>query len=108
LEPAIHLVRLDGALDASRYPELRASLQAVPPGAGPIIVDMQRVTVSDSTALAELLIAMRRWERDGRKVATVVNNSSLRRTLVIGQLFEKLHVVETIDEALARLRSRTD
>lgn len=106
MEPAIYLLPLNGALDATRYPELRASLQDVPGGSGPIIVDMQKVTICDSTALAELLIATRRWEREGRKVVTVVTSTGLHRTLAIGQLLDKLHVFATFDEALAYVRAR--
>lgn len=54
-----HLIRFDGSLDVSRYPEFRTAFEAVPPTV-PVLVDLTAVESVDSTFLTEMLMARRR------------------------------------------------
>jgi anti-anti-sigma regulatory factor len=63
-----HLIRFEGLLDISRYPEFRTAFEAVP-RAVPVLVDLTTVESVDSTFLTELMLLER---RHGAKVVVVI------------------------------------
>ena len=88
-----------GDLDVYRYRELREALSSVPPSARRILVDLRQTTTVDSTALSELLIAKRRWDREGRKTAVLVSNRHVFRLMSIANVLDKLKVFESAEKA---------
>jgi anti-anti-sigma regulatory factor len=54
-----HLIRFEGALDISRYPEFRKSFEEAPASV-PALVDLTDADSADSIFLSELLMARRR------------------------------------------------
>jgi anti-anti-sigma regulatory factor len=81
-------------LDVLYYPTLRALLLTVPPQARRILVDLSETSTVDSTCLAELIIAKRRWEREGRRAALVVSNQHVYKLMSMANVLEKLKVFE--------------
>jgi anti-anti-sigma regulatory factor len=94
-----YIVRFSGECDVSRYPELRAALEAVPVAARRIVVDFSEVTAVDSTCLTELLFAKRRWDREGRTTATIVADENVYRIMLLADVVERLRVFRDPDEA---------
>ncbi len=98
-------VGLAGDLDISRYPEMRDALLAVPEGPEPVLIDLAGAEIVDSVCLRELLLTKRRWERAGRRVAVLVTNANVIRTLGIADVTRILSVFHNRAEALAWLDS---
>ena len=94
-----YVLRLKGDLDVLYYPTLRALLMTVPTEARRILVDLSETTTVDSTCLAELIIAKRRWEREGRRAALVVSNQHVYKLMSMANVLEKLKVFEDQAEA---------
>jgi anti-anti-sigma factor len=92
-----------GELDISRYEELLTALLVVRSNARWIVLDLSAVTYVDSVALSALIGAKFRWDQEKRFVATVVTDAGVRRIMRIGNVINKLNVVETIDEAFEAL-----
>lgn len=80
-------------------------LDSIPASARRIIVDLTQTDVVDSTCLAELIFAKRRWEREGRKAAVVASNQHVYKLMSIANVIEKLRVFENADDAARYLAS---
>lgn len=101
-------MRLSGECDVSRYPEIREALGSVPLSARRVLLDLTETTLVDSTALAELILAKRRWESEGRKVALVVSSKHVYRIMSIANVLLKLRVFEDANEATRYLQANGD
>ncbi|GAB4275426.1 MAG: hypothetical protein Kow0056_04940 [Coriobacteriia bacterium] len=97
------VVRLDGDLDLAVVPELREQLsQVVETGCEHIVLDMERVTYLDSTALGLIVWLDRQLAPDGR-VALVGMNPDVKRIVELSGLLgtaPTLRADETLEEAL--------
>jgi anti-anti-sigma factor len=100
-----HVIRFAGECDVSSYPQLRALLESVPLSARRILIDLTETTIVDSTSLAELLFAKRRWEREGRRAAVVTSNKHVYRLMSIANVLGKLRVFEDAEAAARYLRA---
>jgi anti-anti-sigma regulatory factor len=97
---AYHLVRFEGMLDASRYPEFHGAFLRVPQGV-PVLVDLTLVDSVDSTFLSEMLLLKRR--HDARLVTLIPPRGHVTRMFAITELGEKLHVYTDLTPAIAAL-----
>lgn len=84
-----HLVRFEGLLDVSRYPEFRTAFEAVPP-AVPVLVDLTPVESVDSTFLTELMLFKRR--HGAKVIAAIKPVGHVARIFDIANLSAKLEV----------------
>ena len=76
-----------GELDVARAPAVRDALAGALTGsAGPVVVDLSRVTFLDSTGLAALLNAARRLRRAGRDFAVVGARGPVRDVIRLAHL----------------------
>jgi anti-anti-sigma regulatory factor len=84
-----HLIRFDGELDISRYPEFRRVFEDVP-AAVPVLVDLSGVRSVDSVFLSEMLLAKRR--HGVRFAVLIVGGSNLAKLFGIAGLDAKMDV----------------
>jgi anti-anti-sigma regulatory factor len=100
METAYHVVRFEGLLDVSRYPEFRAAFEAVPRSV-PVLVDLTLVESVDSTFLTEVLMLKR---RHAAKVAVLIPpGGHVARIFVIAHIGAKLDVHSDLDRAVSSL-----
>ena len=88
MEP-YHLIRFEGLLDVSRYPEFRSAFLETPHGV-PVLVDLSLVESVDSTFLSEMLLFKRRHE--GKLVTLIGRTGNVARLFEITNLGRKLSV----------------
>jgi anti-anti-sigma regulatory factor len=89
MENSFHLVRFEGDLDISRYPEIRSAFETVP-HAVPVLVDLTRVDSVDSTFLTEMLLFKR---RHSAKLAVLIRSvGHVARIFEIANLNAKVDV----------------
>lgn len=102
MSASYHLIRFDGELDISRYPEFRRTFEDVP-AAVPILVDLSDVRSVDSVFLSEMLLARRRY---GVPFAVlIVAGSNLEKLFGIAGLDAKMDVFTDRAAALHALAS---
>jgi anti-anti-sigma regulatory factor len=95
-----HIIRFDGFLDVSRYPEFRAAFLESPHGV-PVLVDLSLVDSVDSTFLSEMLLFKRR--HDGKLATLIGSNGNLARLFEIANLGAKLSVHTDLSSAASAL-----
>jgi anti-anti-sigma factor len=100
----VAVIRLDGELDIARKQELREALH-VAPSARAILLDLEKVTYADSTALAELLRFRAEAQRDGVPVALVATSPQFNRVIAYAGLNEVFSIFEERGAALNHLES---
>jgi anti-sigma B factor antagonist len=91
---------LDFALCVTLAPELNAALRSP---ARAIVVDLEAVSLVDSSGIALLLNAFRHLEYAGRKLAIACPIGPQRRTFEVTALDRYLPMYATRDEALAAI-----
>lgn len=89
---------LDLALCIKVAPELNAALRST---VGAVVIDLEDVSLVDSSGIALLLNAFRRLDRAGRKLAIACPLGSARRVFELTALDRQLPMHETRREALA-------
>jgi anti-anti-sigma regulatory factor len=100
LEPAYHLIRFEGLLDISRYPEFRSAFEAVP-RAVPVLVDLSAVESVDSTFLTEMLLLKRR--HDAKLAVLIPSAGHVARVFEIAHIGAKMDVHADLSAAIAAL-----
>ena len=98
----VAIVTVSGELDLARCvkvaPELNAALRSP---ARAIVIDLEAVSLVDSSGIALLLNAFRRLDRTGRQLAIACPVGSPRRAFELTALDRHLSMHETRQEALA-------
>lgn len=89
-----------GELDVTTSSALRSAIRDAPADHG-VIVDLERVTFVDSTALGVLIAGKKRVERQGRTFGIVVTNELILHILAISGLDEMFDVFESVSRAMA-------
>lgn len=97
---AYHLVRFEGWLDVSRYPEFRESFEALPRSTA-VLVDLADAQGADSIFLSELLLARRRHKAPFAIVLPPTGN--IPRLFAITGLDAKVDVYSDISTAVESL-----
>jgi anti-sigma B factor antagonist len=85
-DPTVHMVRLDGELDAYSAPSLRERLHAVIEGAAEqdvLVVDLERVSFLDSTILGTLVGCLRRMRERGGELQLVYPTGPAERIFAL-------------------------
>ena len=100
MEPAYHLVRFDGLLDISRYPEFRSAFESVP-HAVPVLVDLTLAESVDSTFLTEMLLLKRR--HGGKFAVLIAPVGNIARVFEIADIGTKMGVYSDLSSAVAAL-----
>jgi len=104
LEPAGVVLTVSGELDIATVPHLRARLvAALDRGIRRLVIDLRPLFFLDSVAVAALLHAARQVGEGGRLAVVVAPDSYIRMVFEIAGLPQCLDVVETLDEAVARV-----
>jgi anti-sigma B factor antagonist len=98
----VAIIAISGELDlvlcAKLAPELNAALHS-PVRA--LVIDLETVSIVDSSGIALLLNTFRRLDRDGRQLAIACPMGPQRRTFELTALDRQLPMYESRDEALA-------
>lgn len=95
-----HLVRFEGVLDISRYPEFRKVFEELPL-AIPVVVDLTAIEAVDSIFLSELMLARRRQEAPF--AILIAPLGSVARVFGITGLDRRVYVFSDLAEAVASL-----
>jgi anti-sigma B factor antagonist len=100
----VAIVAVSGELDLARCiklaPELNAALRS---GARAIIIDLEAVSLVDSSGIALLLNAYRSLDQTGRQLAIACPPGSPRRAFEVTALDRHLPMHETRQDALAAI-----
>ena len=94
---------LDFALCIKLAPELNAALRSA---ARAIVIDLEAVSLVDSSGIALLLNAFRRLDHAGRQLAIACPMGSPRRAFELTALDRRLPMYETRRDALAAVAAR--
>ena len=94
---AVHVIRLDGYLDVSRYPDFREAFIGAPRGV-PALIDLQAAEGVDSTFLSEMLLFRRR--HDAPVVALIPKEGNVAQMFMIADVGQRMNVFA--DPAAAR------
>ena len=94
---------LDFALCIKLAPELNAAVRSA---ARAVVIDLEDVSLVDSSGIALLLNAFRRLDHAGRQLAIACPMGSPRRAFEITAVDRWLPMHETRQAALAAVRSR--
>jgi len=102
-----HIIRFEGHLDISRYPEFRKAFEEAPPSV-PVLLDLTEGQSADSFFLSEMLLAWRRHEAPFAVLIAAAGN--LRKLFHIAGLGEKLQVYTDLSTAIESmgLEAETD
>ena len=95
------IVNAEGEIDAYAAPELSSSLESV--DATRVVVDLERVSFLDSTALGVVVRTVRELTKRGAGVRVVLPRGTARRIFEITTLDRVLPIVRTRAEALREL-----
>ncbi|HEY2653616.1 MAG TPA: STAS domain-containing protein [Solirubrobacteraceae bacterium] len=93
---------LDLALCVKVAPDLNAALRSP---ARAIVIDLEAVSLMDSSGVALLLNAFRRLDQAGRRLAIALPLGSQRRALEVTALDRQLPIYETRADAFAAVRA---
>lgn len=94
---------LDFVLSVKVTPDLNAALQSL---ARAVVIDLEAVSLVDSSGIALLLNAFRRLDHAGRRLAIACPKGSQRRAFEVTALDRQLPMYETRADALAAVRGR--
>jgi anti-sigma B factor antagonist len=104
LEPSGLVLTVAGELDIATVPQVRNRLGlALRAGERRIVIDLRPLFFLDSIAVAALLQVARQLGEDGRLAVVVAPDSYIRMVFEIAGLPQCLDVVETREEAVARI-----
>jgi anti-sigma B factor antagonist len=96
------VVSVVGEVDMATAPRLSQALELVDERVARVVIDLTQVTFLDSSALNALVRCQRQLEQRDIELRLVGPESqAVRRVFEITQLTEPLHVVATLDQALA-------
>jgi anti-sigma B factor antagonist len=102
----VAIVTVSGELDFAHCvklaPELNAALRST---VRAIVIDLEAVSLVDSSGIALLLNAFRRLDRTGRRLAIACPLGSPRRAFELTALDRQLPMHETRQDALAAVRA---
>jgi anti-sigma B factor antagonist len=104
LEDGTHVLAVRGELDLYSTPQLTAELDAIAGERTNVVVDLSEVSFMDSTALGAILLASRRLRDAERRLALVSPVPGTTKLLTMVGIDRVVPVVESRDEALARLQ----
>jgi anti-sigma B factor antagonist len=99
------VIEVAGEADLATASQLRDALaQAYEADEADVVVDLSRVTMLDSTALATLLNALRRMRRSRRELRVAAASPAATRVLRLARLEDDFGCYPTVRDALARRR----
>jgi anti-sigma B factor antagonist len=103
----VAIVEIHGELDLAFSIRLKPELNAVLRSpARAVIIDLEAVSLIDSSGIALLLNAFRRLDSVGRQLAIACPPGSQRRAFEVTALDRQLPMYETRREALAAVNAR--
>jgi len=95
-----HVVRFEGILDISRYPEFRKIFEELPL-ATPVLVDLTAIEAADSIFLSEMMLARRR--QTAPFAILIAPLGRIARVFGITGLDRREYVFSDLTEAVASL-----
>ena len=100
MSASYNLIRFEGVLDISRYPEFRVVFEELPHSV-PVLLDLSDATAADSVFLSEMLMARRR--HSAPFVVMIAPDGNLARLFAITGLDAKMNVFADLTAAVASL-----
>jgi anti-anti-sigma factor len=97
------VVRLQGHLDIYTVPVLRSRLSTAARTQTPLVLDLRRVTLLDSSGLGALIGLRNRAVAAGRRLGLVSDDAHLRELLVIAGLHQVFVHARDVDTACSLL-----
>ncbi|MFL5859742.1 MAG: STAS domain-containing protein [Solirubrobacteraceae bacterium] len=102
----IAIVAISGELDLALCVKVAPDLNGVLHSpARAVVIDLEDVSLVDSSGIALLLNAFRRLDQDGRQLAIACPSGSQRRVFELTALDRQLPMYETGSDALAAVRA---
>jgi anti-sigma B factor antagonist len=98
----IAVLALEGELDLSAAPKLRARIEQAATGRA-LVIDLRRVTFADSAILKELLRARAELAADDVRLVLVGAPKPVRRLLDLTRTAELFEQADDVETALTRL-----
>lgn len=104
LTPGLRLLEVSGELDLFAAPELKRTIADLLEGdACDLIVDLTQTAFIDSSALAALILAMKRARRLGGQLVVVDGGGSVARTFRVAGVDQILTIVDSREAAVVEL-----
>ena len=100
MSESYNVIRLEGVLDISRYPEFRTEFEELRRSV-PVLIDLTSAEAADSVFLAELLMARRR--HDAPFSVLLPAGSNLAKLFEIAGLREKMRIYTDLTAAIDSL-----
>ena len=100
----VRVLVLTGEADRFRTEDVSRAVGAAREEGREVIIDLSAVSYLDSSMLAALVAASDQGRRRSRRLVVQCRAPRLRRSLELKGLESILHIVETRDEALQRVR----
>jgi anti-anti-sigma factor len=101
--PRCREILVEGELDLAVAERLRDALEGVDPNCAQILIGLENCEFIDSTGIAVILNAHRRFAEEGRRVAVCSPTSQVLRVLSITGLTTNGLVFDDADAALSAL-----
>ena len=97
------VLRVSGEIDLATAPALDESLESIPVGVEPIIVDLSGVGFLDSSGLSVLIRHRQRFtlEDGGNLLRLVVTQDSVKRVLEVTGLADVFEIYDSVEGASA-------
>jgi anti-anti-sigma regulatory factor len=101
MSASFHIIRFEGFLDISRYPEFRTAFEEAARSV-PVLLDLASADSADSTFLAEMLMARRRHQAPFSVL--IAPGGNMAKLFEIAGLGEKMRVFTDLTAAVESLR----
>lgn len=103
------LLRVSGDIDINAAPYIRQRVVSeIEAGRPKVGLDLSDVTFMDSSGLAAIVGALKRARQEGGSVVLIRPAEQVRRILTMTDLVKVLPIVETDEQALTVLQSRSE
>lgn len=104
LDGRTHVIEVGGSVDLYTAPALKErTAQVVDAGATRVIVDLSRVGFLDSSGLGVLVGALKRLRKGSGKLALIITDYDVERSLELSGLDRTFNIYRSRDEAVENL-----
>jgi anti-sigma B factor antagonist len=103
VEQRTRVIAVSGELDMAAAPAFEQKLLDCVSGEEPVILDLSDVTFMDSTAIGALISVRKKANMSRGRFALVCKPGDIRRMIEITGLDQAFDVVDSREEAMARL-----
>jgi anti-sigma B factor antagonist len=99
----VTVVTLDGTLDSSTAQAVQADLDQILPDDGKILLDLGKISYMSSAGLRVLLVAYRRAQATGARIALARLPADIREVMTATGFLDFFGVSDTVEEGVEAL-----